>query len=89
MTQSITSKYLSATNTLGPRISVKSSGGIRRIYDWVSDDDIELNHTRAVDKFLLDMNWPGTWIGGETETGMVFVRSDRYAPQIVIDRRIT
>jgi hypothetical protein len=78
--KTITTKYMSATNTLGSRI--KATGGGQSVtvpYDYAMSDS-EL-HAYAVTQLNKKLEWSGEMVGGSMPNGMVWV--------FVTDERIT
>lgn len=76
MRQSITTKYIPPSNYKGSRISVRSSGGIRRIYKWDDRLNSDQNHAAAARKLIEEMGWnqvTGAWVPGATVVGVVYV----------------
>lgn len=70
--QTIITKYMSATNTLGSRI--KATGGGQSVtvpYDY-SMADSEL-HAHAVAVLNKKLHWSGEMVGGSMPNGMVWV----------------
>jgi hypothetical protein len=75
--QIIETKYLSASNHRGSRISAKASGCKQRVtlgYDHGLN--AEDNHKRAALALMEKLDWVGKYVGGHTENGMVFVCAD-------------
>jgi hypothetical protein len=68
--QTITTKYLPATNCRGSRIKVTASGGISRTYAY---DHMGDPHDEAVLSFCRALKWQGTLVHGETSTGRVYL----------------
>jgi hypothetical protein len=75
--QTITTKYLGPTNTLGSRI--KASGGGKSVtvpYDYGLGDTAL--HASAVTELNKKLKWYGTLTGGYTSDGMVWVFDTGY-----------
>lgn len=73
--QTITTKFIPATNTKGSRIAVTTGAGKRKYYPWDYSLGIEANHIEACRNMVEFMGWDfgQNMIGGSTETGYVFV----------------
>jgi len=72
--QTITTKYLGATNTKGARMKATHTGGYTSItegYDWALNN--EDNHMVVAHMLAQKLKWDATYIGGHTKEGMVFV----------------
>ncbi len=74
--QTISTRYIGPSNTRGSRIIATTSGGIRKVYPYQHDMDIDGNHTGAAWRLAESLGWHGNWQGGHTERGMVFVLVD-------------
>jgi hypothetical protein len=74
--QTISTKYLGATNSKPSRIIAKTSSGkrISLSYDHALNDD--KNHMKAAKELMTRLQWPGRMVGGHTKDGMVFVVAD-------------
>jgi len=73
--QTITTKYLPATNTLGNR--VKASCQAKTItVECDSDREMKENHAIAATMLKEALGWNRPMVGGSTKTGMVFVFCD-------------
>lgn len=75
--QTIETKYHGPTDTRGSRLSATASGCRKRV--WVSYDyalNSEGNHMAAAQKLMEVLDWTGQYVGGHTQTGMVFVDAD-------------
>ena len=83
MTQSITTKYLSATDCRGERIKATASGA-GNSYSFTHDWDYSLgttdNHIAAAKGLVNKLEWlwlQGEWIGADFTNGnMVFVQNN-------------
>jgi hypothetical protein len=77
--QTITTKYLGATNFKGSRIKATNSSllaaSVTIGYDWGLG--LDGNHKKAAKKLKTKLNWHGKLYGGHTESGMVWVFVDR------------
>ena len=76
--QTITTKYLGATNFNGSRIKATNSSKAASVtigYDWGLG--LDGNHKKAAKKLKTKLNWHGKLYGGHTEPGMVWVFVDR------------
>lgn len=74
--QTIETKYHGPTNARGSRISATASSCRKRV--WISYDhalNAENNHRAAARKLMAALNWTGRYVGGHTQTGMVFVNA--------------
>jgi hypothetical protein len=62
--QTITTKYLGATNHRGSRIKATTSSGISKTVSY--DDELNAipNHKRAVHKLNEQLNWSGEMVQG-------------------------
>lgn len=81
--QTITTKYIPATNTKPTRISATASGNNSRIV--ISSDGMsEASHILAVKTLCEQNEWDGELIGGHTKTGMVFVFDDAISPRLTL-----
>ena len=72
--QTITTKYLGPTNHKGSRFKATHSGDFTSVtisYDYSMSADG--NHTRVAFMLAEKLNWEGSYIGGHTKDGMVFV----------------
>ena len=72
--QTITTKYLSATNTRGARIKATHTGGFTSVtegYDYALNN--EDNHMVVAHMLAQKLGWDATYVGGHTKDGMVFV----------------
>ena len=74
--QTITTKYLSATNTTGTRIKATSSSGISmtRAYEYAMSG--EENHEEVAMALAERLEWDYDFAVGDTPTGFVFVPVD-------------
>lgn len=77
MRQSINTKYVPPTNYKGSRVSVRTTGGIRRIYEWDDSLNPDQNHTAAARRLIEELGWNrhcnGAWVPGATREGLVYV----------------
>ncbi len=76
--QTITTKYLPATNCRGSRIKVTASGGISRTYSY--DYETTDPHNEAVLTFCRALKWQGSLVYGETKTGRVYLFANSSEP---------
>lgn len=75
--QTITTKYLGATDHRGPRIKATHNGNYASVtlgYDHALSS--EGNHLAAAQLLAVKLNWEGDYIGGHTCDGMVFVNAE-------------
>lgn len=77
--QSITTKFLPATNHKGGRIKAANSFGTSNI-TIASDDslNVEQNHINAAQTLAKKLGWAGKFVGGGTKDGFVFCFSDSW-----------
>jgi hypothetical protein len=75
MRQSIETKYLGPTNSRGSRVKAAASGGASITLPWAYDVGSEQNHKRAAEALCRKLGWNGTYSGGSTKGGYVFVYS--------------
>ena len=71
--QTITTKYIPATNTNGSRIKATASSGISVIMPYRYDMDTKQVHMEAARLLMKKLDWYGTMICGDTKTGIVCV----------------
>ena len=73
--QTINTKFLPSTNTLGARIVVTTSSSccIKITSPWDYSLSTDQNHITAAKKLAGLLKWQYNFIGGHTPTGMVFV----------------
>ena len=74
--QTITTKYLGATDTLGARFKATHTGDYASVtlgYDYALSN--EENHRAAAQALAEKLGWEGDYIGGHTKAGMVFVNA--------------
>ena len=86
--QTITTKYLGATNHNGSRIKATTSSGISKTVSYKCELNQLPNHARAVKKLNDKLGWTGCMVSGSPDdTGdnyiWVFITSDR----IYLDKR--
>lgn len=77
--QTIITKYLPATNTLGSRIKAMTSSGHKGstyTVGWDHSLNVEGNHTHAAQLLLNKLGWHGKWRMGGLTSGFVFVNTD-------------
>jgi hypothetical protein len=84
--QTIITKYLPATNTLGSRIKAMTSSGHKGstyTVGWDHSLNVEGNHTHAAQLLLNKLGWQGKWRMGGLTSGFVFVNTEaHYMPLI-------
>ena len=73
--QSIETRYLSPTNTLGGRIVATTPSGHRLIHDWDHSLNIEANHYAAAKALQAKLEWEPIKAGGSTKAGFVWLVS--------------
>ncbi len=72
--KALATKYHGPTHTKGSRVSVSAVHSKRKFYSWNYDlSDFE-NHSSAAMRYAQEMDWKGTYAGGGTAEGYVFVR---------------
>jgi hypothetical protein len=73
--QAITTKYLGPTDVRGSRVKATAEAGSVTL-SW--DDALGLyeNHSAAAIALANKFNWGGTWYGGGTADGYVFVDTE-------------
>ena len=72
--QTITTKYLGATNTKGARMKATHTGGYTSVtesYDYALNN--EDNHMVVAHMLAQKLGWDANYVGGHTKDGMVFV----------------
>ncbi len=74
--QTITTKYLSATNTLGARIKATTSSGISKTISYPYDLSGSECHIKAVRALNEQLKWSGDLTYSSTNTGYVFAFVD-------------
>lgn len=86
MLQSITTTYHGPTNTRGSRIGATSASGERASVEY--DDALGTfeNHKQAALKLAKRFGWFGTWQGGSSVKGCVFVLMTDKHDRFIIDR---
>jgi hypothetical protein len=83
--QTIETKYHGPTNVRGSRISATASGCRKRVtvsYDHALN--AENNHKAAAQTLMEALGWTGSYAGGHTQTGMVFVNADPGSSRIIV-----
>ena len=78
MRQSISTKYLGATNTRGSRVKAKSSSGLSLTLSWDDALNTDANHGAAALALATKLGWKGRWVAGGDRDGRgnVFVNDD-------------
>lgn len=74
--QTITTKYIPATDTKGSRIKATASGGVSVIMPYRYDMSTKETHIAAVGLLMEKLDWHGKMVCGDTKTGVVCVFSD-------------
>jgi len=74
--QTITTKYLGPTDTLGSRISATATGGQRIVVSRDYGLNTYNNHAAAMVALCRKLNWKGKLQGGDTKTGTVWIFVD-------------
>jgi hypothetical protein len=73
MYQSIVTKYLGPTNTLGSRIRATATAGAKKTVNFNYELGPTDNHRAAAQALAAELGWKGRWEGGSTSDGYVFV----------------
>jgi len=76
MRQAIITKYLGPTNFRGARVKATAEAGSVTV-SWDYELDPPANHAVAAKMLAEKYGWPGTWHGGATAPGYVFVTEER------------
>ena len=78
MRQSISTKYLGATNTRGSRVKAKSSSGLSLTLSWDDALNSDANHKAAAEALAVKLKWSGHWVAGADRDGRgnVYVNDD-------------
>lgn len=76
MRQSISTKYLGATNFRGSRVKATTSSGHTLTKEWDDGHNADWNHRNVAQRLADKLGWAGEWYGGGTERGCVFVNRD-------------
>jgi len=71
--QTIITKYLGPTDTLGSRISATSTSGQRIVVSRDYSLTTDHNHAKAAIALCRKLDWIGTLQGGDTKTGVAWV----------------
>jgi hypothetical protein len=69
MRQSISTKYLGATNHRGSRVKARSSSGLSLSMSWNDALGTDDNHRAAAEALARKLNWSGRWIAGGAADG--------------------
>ena len=70
--QTITTKYLSPTNTLGARIKATTSSGISKTISYPYELSGAECHIKALRELNKQLNWTGDMTYSSTERGYIF-----------------
>ena len=78
MRQSISTKYLGATNTRGSRVKAKTSSGLSLTLSWDDALNTDENHKAAAVALASKLKWTGRWVAGADRDGRgnVYVQDD-------------
>lgn len=78
MRQSISTKYLGATNYRGSRVKARSSSGLSLTVSWDDALGSDENHTAAARALAAKLGWSGRWVAGGASDGRgnVYVNDD-------------
>ena len=74
--QTITTKYLSPTDCKVSRFKATHTGGVESV--TISRNyavEAEDNHREVAQALAKKLNWQGSYIGGHTKDGMIWVNS--------------
>jgi len=71
--QTIETKYYGPTNYKGSRIKAMTSSGIKLWTGYDYELTISENHLRAAKLLKEKLLWDKDMVGGDTNTGMIFV----------------
>jgi hypothetical protein len=73
--QSIETRYIGPTQTLGGRIVATTASGHRHTHDWEHGLGIEANHYEAAKALQAKLDWEPIVAGGSTKAGFVWLTS--------------
>ncbi len=79
--QTISTKYLPCTNTLGSRVKAATEYDSKTI-SWDYAKNADENHMAVVKALKDRLGWEQEMVGGHTKTGMVFVFTSKTSPRI-------
>ena len=71
--QAIFTKYLGPTNYCGARVKAETASGLSKTVSWDYALGTSENHLRAALELADSKGWGGTWVGGGSAKGYVFV----------------
>jgi hypothetical protein len=74
--QTITTKYLGATNTLGARIKATTSSGISKTISYPYELSGSECHIKALRELNKQLDWSGDMTYSSTDTGYIFAFVD-------------
>lgn len=74
--QTISTKFLPATNSRRERVKATTSSGISLIVGWDYALEPKENHLLAVIALKNKLGWRGEMVAGDTNNGVVAVKSD-------------
>jgi hypothetical protein len=75
--QTITTKFLPATDSKDSRVKAVNSFGTSSVtLAWDDSLNVEENHILAAQALAQKLGWAGKFVGGGTKTGYVFTFSD-------------
>ena len=86
--KAIETRYLGPTGRRGSRIVATAEGGNRVTISYDDEWNSEGNHGNAALALCQKLRWSGHLVGGGTGRGMVWVFTDKGAPELHIDPRI-
>ena len=85
--QTITTKYLGATNHKPSRVKATTTSGISLTMSWAHELNINANHEFAAKKLAEKLGWSGQWFGGSTKDGQVFVCVGKREPDFTVEKK--
>lgn len=85
--QTITTKYLPATNHKAERIAAVTSSKIRiyRPYPYQIEGSCAAAHSFIAKTLKNELGWTGRMVGHDIGTGYMFVFIDQDNPELIID----
>jgi hypothetical protein len=88
MIQAIETKYFGPTNSRGSRIKATSASGHSVTVGYSSELSVEQNHKAAAKALCEKLGWYGTYAGGSTKGGYVFVQAIDAADCFRVERPV-
>jgi hypothetical protein len=71
--QTLTTKFIAATDHSPQRIKVTTTSNLYKYFHWNSGIDTMENHKTAALKMMKHLEWEGNMIGTSLETGYLFI----------------